>query len=143
MVGVASGSPAPGGFGGWSERVPGGVVAVGVAVNAFGSVVDPATGRPVAGGAPPTPPAAGTPGGHTTLAVVVTDVGLDREQCTVVGRMAAAGFARTLFPAFTPFDGDLLFVASTGEGRATVDVLTQLGDAAARCVATAVVRAVR
>ena len=141
-VGTAAGGPAPGGFGGWAEEVAGGVVAAGVAVNAFGAVVDPATGHVVAGGRVVGTMESGLARGQTTLAIVATDVGLDREQCTVVAKMAAAGFARTLFPAFTPFDGDLIFVASTGVGRADPVALLQVGDAAARCVARAVVRGV-
>jgi L-aminopeptidase/D-esterase-like protein len=142
-VGLASGTVAPGGFGGWAEDVGSGVVAAGVAVNAVGSVVDPSTGRVVAGG-PPQVVDAGLWRGQTTLAVVVTDVPLDRERCVVVARMATAGMARTLFPAFTPFDGDVVFVASTGTGPPVgPEVVARVGDAAARCVAAAIVRAVR
>jgi L-aminopeptidase/D-esterase-like protein len=143
-VGAGTGASAPGGFGSWAEALPGGdVVAVGVAVNAFGSIVDPSTGRVVAGAAPGGALAPGRPGEQTTLAIVATSAGLDREQCVVVGRMAAAGFARTTWPAFTPFDGDVIFVASTGAGRASPDAVARLGDAAARCVAEAVLRGVR
>lgn len=143
-VGTGTGAPEPGGFGGWSEEVGGAVVAAGVAVNAFGAVVDPATGRVVAGGAPGAALGPGLAGAQTTLAIVATDAALDREQCQVVARMAAAGMARTLYPAFSPFDGDLVFVAATGTGpRPGPDVVARLGDAAARCVATAIVRSVR
>lgn len=142
QVGIASGTTGPGGFGCWAEEAAGGVVAAGVAVNAVGSVVDPATGNVVAGG-PPRTDAVGLWRGQTTLAVVVTDVALDRERCTVVARMATAGLARTLFPAFTPFDGDTVLVASTGAGEAVpAEAVAAVGDAAARCVATAIVRAV-
>ncbi|MEZ4236518.1 MAG: P1 family peptidase [Myxococcota bacterium] len=142
-VGRASGAPAPGGFGGWAEPVAGHVVAAGVAVNAVGSVIDPATGALVAGGAPPTGPVAAPLRGQTTLAVVATDAPVDRDGCTVVARMASAGLARTLYPAFTPFDGDLVLVASTGDGPgAPPELLAALGDAAARCVAAAILRAV-
>ncbi|MEQ1564506.1 MAG: P1 family peptidase, partial [Myxococcota bacterium] len=79
---------------------------------------------------------------QTTLAIVATDAPLDRAQCTVVGRMAAAGFARTLFPAFTPFDGDLIFVASTTTGAVDPGVVAAVGDAAARAVARAILRGV-
>jgi L-aminopeptidase/D-esterase-like protein len=143
QVGAASGSPAPGGFGTWSEPVESWVVGAGVAVNALGSVVDPEIGKVVAGG----PPQSGVPAAslraQTTLAVVATDAALSREQCTVVGRMAAAGYARTLSPAFTPFDGDLIFVASTAPaGEVEPAVLAAIGDAAARVVARSIVRAV-
>ena len=152
-VASLSGSSVPGGVGCWGlhvEPTPWHVAAV-VAVNALGSVYDPDTGEWVAGG--PTPPADATPElrGQTTLAAVVTDAPLSREGCSVVARMASAGFARTLFPAFTPFDGDVVFVAATGSADPTdassnpveASALMALGDAAATCIATAIVRGVR
>lgn len=143
QVGAASGSPAPGGFGTAAERVGEWVVGAGVAVNALGSVFDPEVGRFVAGGPPTGAPPAASLRAQTTLAIVATDAPLDRERAVVVGRMAAAGFARTLFPAFTPFDGDLVFVASTApSGEVDPGQLAMVGDAAARAVARAIVRAV-
>lgn len=143
QVGRASEAPAPGGFGGWSEAVDAWTVAAGVAVNAVGSVVDPRTGAVVAGGAPSLGRVRAELRGQTTLAVVATDAPLSREQCTVVARMATAGLARALVPAFTPFDGDLVLVAATGDGPAPPpEVLAALGDAAARCVAAAILRGV-
>lgn len=144
-VGSASGAPDRGGFGSWAD-VPDDqdqpVVAVGVAVNAVGSVLDPTTGRRVAGGEPTAH--AGFWRGQTTLAVVATDASLDRDACTVVARMASAGLARALVPAFTPFDGDLVLVASTGTGPVVgPDRLLAIGDRAASCLSTAIVRAVR
>lgn len=142
MVGAASGAPAPGGLGCWSEGVGEHTIAATVAVNALGSVRDPDTGRWIAGGAP----IAGIVGqwrGQTTLAAVVTDAPLDQAAALVVAKMASAGLARTLFPAFTPFDGDVVFVASTGAGAPVPpEVLLALGDAAARCAATAILRGV-
>lgn len=142
-VGSASGQFAPGGFGTWSEAVATWQVAAGVAVNATGSVIDPATGKLVAGGPPERGPVQLSLGEQTTLAVVATDAPLDRAQATVVARMASAGLARTLYPAFTPFDGDLVFAVSTGQGP-PVDppVVAALGDAAAQAVARAILRAV-
>lgn len=142
-VGVATGTSAPGGFGSWAVSVGGWTVAAGVAVNAAGSVIDPSSGQLVAGGAPGAPLIDGGWRGNTTLAMIATDAPLDRERCTIVARMAAAGFARTLYPAFTPFDGDTVLVASTGDGD-PVDptAVARLGDAAAHAVATAIVRAV-
>ncbi|MCA9490829.1 MAG: P1 family peptidase [Myxococcales bacterium] len=145
-VGMASGAPDRGGFGSWADLPDdqdGYVVAVGVAVNAVGSVVDPTNGRRVAGGEP-LRRSAGFWRGQTTLAVVVTDAPLDRDGCTVVARMASAGLARALVPAFTPFDGDLVLVASTGEGDPVdANQMLEVGDRAASCLSTAIVRAVR
>lgn len=143
-VGLASGMPVPGGVGSLAEAVGGWTVGACVAVNAVGSVWDPEAARWVAGG-----PAsghellsAGDWRGQTTLAIVVTDAPLDRVQATVLARMASAGMARALYPAFTPFDGDVVFAASTGAGRVEALDLMRLGDAAARCVARAIVRGV-
>lgn len=141
-VAKLAGSPTPGGFGTWAESLNGTTVAAGVAVNALGSIRDPESGEWVAGG-----PIAGVdaePGTNTTLAVVVTDATLTAGQAQVVARMAAAGMARTTFPAFSPFDGDTVLVGATGQGE-PVDsgTLAMLGHLGARALGTAIVRAVR
>lgn len=145
-VGGVSGNPVPGGVGTWSEPLDDWTVGVVAAVNALGSVRDPATGEWVAGGDPVRhgPPVGADLRGNTTLVTVTTDAPLVQGQLEVVAKMAAAGLARTLYPAFTPFDGDVVFAVSTGEGD-PVDprVLTAIGDTAATCVARAIVRAVR
>jgi L-aminopeptidase/D-esterase-like protein len=142
-VGLASGSPAPGGLGGWALEVPPWKVGAAAAVNAVGSVLDPATGQLLAGGPPLRGPVHAELGRQTTLVVVVTDAPLDRASCVVMARMASAGMARTLYPAFTPFDGDLVFAVSTGKGEPVAPpLLAALGDAAAEVVARAIVSAV-
>ena len=140
-VGRATGQPSPGGFGGWAEQVGPGVVAAGVACNALGAVRDPDTGAWLT--APPTSLDAGAPLQHTSLVVVATDAPLERAQAAVLATMASAGLARTLYPAFSPFDGDTIFAASLGEGElVTPRELMQIGHAAAWAVARAVVRSV-
>ena len=47
--------------------------------------------------------------GNTTLACVCTDATLDKRSCAIVARMASAGIARAVNPAFTPVDGDVVF----------------------------------
>ena len=140
-VAKVTGAPEPGGFGGWSEKVDGWTVAAGVAVNALGSVYDPSRGEWVAGGPLNGEPIVGDWRGQTTLAIVTTDAPLDRAAAGIVAKMAAAGLARTLYPAFTPFDGDTVFVASTGVG-APIEPrdIAAIGAAAAKCVATAILR---
>ncbi|BDG62412.1 P1 family peptidase [Caldinitratiruptor microaerophilus] len=142
------------GLGTASVRLPGsGVVGAVVAVNAAGDVRDPRTGRIVAGARAPDgafldaarrllagePPAA-LPGQNTTIGCVATDVRLTKEQAAVVARMAHAGLARTIEPAFTPYDGDTVFVLSCGDKDGDV---TLVGLAAARAVEEAILRAVR
>lgn len=131
----------------------GGVVGAVVAVNAAGDVRDPRTGRIVAGARAPDgtfldaacrllagEPPADLPGQNTTIGCVATDVRLTKEQAAVVARMAHAGLARTIEPAFTPYDGDTVFVLSCGDRDGDV---TLVGLAAARAVEEAILRAVR
>lgn len=73
----------------------------------------------------------------TTLAVVMTDARLTKEEANRLASLAAAGVARAIRP-LTMFDGDTVFVLATGRrGRAN---LTALGAAAADAVAQAIVR---
>lgn len=140
-VGRGLGQPVPGGVGSASTSLDGHTVGALVALNAFGAVVDPATGRrlshPVHDGPGEPPP--GSWRGQTTLVVIATDLPLDRPSCRVLARMASAGLARTLRPAFTPFDGDVVFALSTGQGpTADPGTLLRAGDAAAAVLATAI-----
>ncbi len=141
-VGSGTTRSAPGGVGQWAQALGASTVAALVAVNALGRVRDPSSGRVVAGGElSREAPAIGE---QTTLAVVVTDVPLDKAAADVVARMASAGLARTIEPVFSPFDGDTVFVMSTGAGTpAAPAALVELGHAAAECVAAATVRAVQ
>jgi L-aminopeptidase/D-esterase-like protein len=64
------------------------------------------------GASPPDPsPHLGT---DTTIGVVATDCALSKEECERVALMAMGGLAQTVRPSFTPFDGDTIFVLSTG-----------------------------
>ncbi|WP_319825585.1 P1 family peptidase [Thalassovita sp.] len=81
---------------------------------------------------------------NTTIGIVATDAALTQAQCTRLATAAHDGFARALFPAHTPMDGDLIFAASTGEkplGHIASDTL-YLGHAAATVMARAIARAV-
>ncbi|MCP1168261.1 P1 family peptidase [Limimaricola litoreus] len=92
-------------------------------------------------GPPPTKLAA--PGAATTIAIVATDAALDKAGCRRMAVAAQDGIARALVPAHTPFDGDLVFAASTGArplgGPAEA---LWLGHAASVCLARAIARAV-
>jgi L-aminopeptidase/D-esterase-like protein len=111
-------------------------------VNAFGDVRDPGTDRLVAGARlgpdsreladtlaiattgqvperfgdedRPTSPGPGVPE-NTTLGVVATNARLDAQDMTLVARLAADAFPRTIAPACTRFDGDLVFAITTGQ----------------------------
>jgi len=81
---------------------------------------------------------------NTTIGIVATDAELTQAQCTRLATAAHDGIARALLPAHTPFDGDLVFAAATGE-RPLADTpaeTLELGHAAALCMARAVARGV-
>jgi len=131
------------------------VVGALVAVNPFGDVVDPATGRILAGARKPrSDEPADTMAvmrslvgkailkiaSSTVIGVVATNARLTKEEANKVAQMAQDGIARTVRPAHTLFDGDTLFALSTGGKRADVNLV---GAYAAEAVAQAVVRAVK
>ena len=89
------------------------------------------------------------PGQSTTLACVCTDAALDKRGCGIVARIASAGIARAVDPAFTPNDGDVAFCLASGTGTParpgpdTSWMLTVLGTAAASATAAALRYAIR
>ena len=155
-----------GGLGSASAVTPGGVrVAALAVVNAVGSVTVGGgpwfwaapfeTGGEYGGrGLPPsfTPDmlamrikggAAATSVENTTLAVVVTDAELTKPQAKRLAMIAQTGFARAIYPVHAPLDGDVLFVAATGERPIDpLAGLTELGMIAANVVARAIARGV-
>ncbi len=82
-------------------------------------------------------------GENTTIAVVATDAPLTKAQCHRLAVAAHDGMARAIVPSHTPFDGDLVFGASTGDGSGVGEMdLVLLGHAAATCLARAIARGV-
>jgi D-aminopeptidase len=80
----------------------------------------------------------------TTLVVLATDAKLSKSQAKRLAMMAQTGLSRAIYPIHTPLDGDLVFVAATGE-RALADpvfALMHLGAVAANVVARAIARGV-
>ena len=126
-----------------------------MAVNSFGEVVDPDSGRTAAGPRaedgrfadtlevlrtrPALSPFAAEP--NSTIGVVATDAALSKSDCYRLAVMAQAGLTRAVRPAHTPVDGDTIFALSTGSEDRPTDVL-QLGALAARAVERAILRAV-
>jgi L-aminopeptidase/D-esterase-like protein len=148
-----------GGIGHAAVRVGGdeGVtVAALVAVNAVGDVIDPASGRIVAGARGPDGRPFGQTaallrgevpdllrgGAATTIGVIATDARLTKAQATRLAQCGHDGLARTIDPVHTAGDGDTLFALATGRSTATVHPIV-LGAAAATVVAQAVLNAVR
>ncbi len=146
-----------GGFATASITLPSGLtVAAVVAVNAVGDIIDPATGAVVAGVRRPNgagladarkllrgrTQSESRSGANTTLAVVATNAVLTQAEATKVARMAQDGFARAIYPAHTPADGDTVFSLATGTHSGPTSVST-VGALAADMVTEAILRAVR
>ncbi|MFD0667183.1 P1 family peptidase [Ramlibacter sp. MAHUQ-53] len=145
-----------GGIGTASVRLGGVTVGALVACNAMGDVVDPATGRLVAGartadgaalrdtrrallaGEAPMAMLAGT---NTTIGIVATDAALDKAQATRLAQAGHDGLARTINPVHTVADGDTLFALATGKAASHPGMLV-LSVMAAEAVARATLRAV-
>lgn len=147
-----------GGLGSASQQVGDYVVGAIAAVNAFGDVIDPRTGRILAGARDPstgkfldtacalkTLAVQAQPFTSTTLAVVATDARMTKEQVHKVAQMAHDGLARTISPVHTMYDGDTVFALATGARSAVSNpaAVSAIGSAAAEAVAEAVLRAVR
>ncbi len=82
-------------------------------------------------------------GANTTLVVVAVSERLTRPQAQRVAIMAQDGIARAVRPAHTPYDGDTVFVISTGEGHPPGPAqIARIGAIAADCVARAIARGV-
>ncbi|HET8747180.1 MAG TPA: P1 family peptidase [Ramlibacter sp.] len=146
-----------GGIGSASVTVDGVTVGAIVAVNALGDVVDPDTGRLLAGARS----ADGTQlldtrrallrgelaqsvlaGTNTTIGVIATDAVVTKAQAARLATAGHDGLARTINPAHTLFDGDTLFALGTGASGRSPGMMT-LATMAAEACALAVLRAVR
>jgi len=152
-----------GGLGTASIKLGEVIIAALAVVNAAGDVLDWRSGRIIAGArradgsfadsvefmrgivtgasgdAPINDPALGS----TTLAVVATNVALDKTSLTKIAMMANCGAARAIRPYHTTGDGDSLFAVSTRQLQRPNLQLTVVGALAADVVAEAIVRGVR
>lgn len=146
-----------GGVGTASERHGSGAVVGAIAVvNAVGEIVDPERGvvvagvRPVNGCREPVlellrhrhlPPPTGPE--NTTIAVIATDLALDREQVYRLALMGHTAIARAVRPSHTPGDGETVFALATGTRVEERVDLTAVGALAARALERAVLNGVR
>ncbi|MEX2446864.1 MAG: P1 family peptidase [Dehalococcoidia bacterium] len=142
------------------------VVAALVAVNAVGTVRDPATGEAVAaprGDAPGAfldmeaqfragrmpgrsgadADASNADAANTTIAVVATNGVLTKAQTNRLATVAHDGFARAIWPVHTRADGDAVFALATGERPVAADEYPAIEAMAPRAVERAIVHAVR
>jgi L-aminopeptidase/D-esterase-like protein len=142
-----------GGLGSASVGLHGGIVVGALAaVNAFGGVRDPDSGKIIAGPRMDNgtlgdtvdllPEAASRMrwGEDTTLGIVATNAGLSKTQAAKVAQMTHDGLARAIEPVHTTVDGDVVFAASVGRVDAPTDVVGAWG---ARVMQAAILRAVR
>jgi L-aminopeptidase/D-esterase-like protein len=147
-VGAGTGA----GTGGWrNRRDPGGVgwaqlpagpamVAAVAVVNSWGDVLAE-DGRPLFGGDNPAGPA--VPGilQNTTVAVVLTNARLSKVDCFLLAQSGHTGFARSIHPAHSRFDGDAVVALATGdiaEGVSLDWIRAVASDVVAAAVRTAV-----
>lgn len=147
-----------GGFGFASLTVSGGpTVAAAVAVNAFGDVrrldgtllagcrtapdsLELAGAERVLAALPPETSHVWE--GNTTLAVVMTDAALTKGGALKVCQMAFGGFYRTLAPALSLYDGDLVVTLASGKSPERAAHVHQIGVLAERAVAEAILAGV-
>lgn len=142
-----------GGTGTASESLgSGGTVGALAIVNTVGEIVDPETGTIVAGiralegeerlsalehlrrrHEKRTPVIE-----NTTVAVVATDIALDRTGLLRVALMAHSGMARTMRPSHSPADGDTVFALSTALIQQEQPDIMAIGALAARALERAI-----
>jgi L-aminopeptidase/D-esterase-like protein len=135
------------GIGTSSIDINGIIIAALVAVNAIGDVVDPKTGRLVAGmqtgsslDSMKTNQTRAAVKSNTVIGVIATNAKLTKAGATKVAQMAQDGLAQSIRPAHTMFDGDTIFALATGEQDADISMV---GAFAAEVMAEAIVRAVQ
>jgi L-aminopeptidase/D-esterase-like protein len=131
------------------------IVAALVVANPLGDVIDPDTGKVIAGVR--TADGRGladarvlvrsgahraTGGDNSTIGVVATNAQLTKAQATYLAQMTDDGYARAIWPIHTEVDGDTVFALATGGKPGGVDMIS-LGALAADVMASAVVRAAR
>jgi len=131
------------------------VVGAIIAVNSVGDVLDPKTGKIIAGARRPDGSGfidtmaefragrlgVAPIGAHTAIGMVATNVALDKAQTTKIAQMAHDGLARCVNPTHTPNDGDTIFAVATGAITTRADHGV-IGALAAEAISQAIIRAV-
>lgn len=126
-----------------------------VAVNCYGSVVDPKSGEIIGGPVNDKETAfldteklmidsydniRNAFRENTTIGVVITNASLTKSQANKIASVAQNGFATTIRPAHSLFDGDTIFAMGTGECAADINTV---GVMAKNAVEKSVVKAVK
>lgn len=123
-----------------------------VAVNAFGDIFDYEKGKQIAG-----PIADGKmmktadqmanimsgfseiANKNTTIGIVSTNASFDKTKLKKIAQMTHDGFARSINPVHTAFDGDTVFALATNEVKADLNVVgTMAANAMSRAIANAI-----
>jgi L-aminopeptidase/D-esterase-like protein len=129
----------PGGLGISSVRVGEAIVAAIVVANSVGGIWDDERHEWVAPSSAWDRTSSLIPGTNTTLATVVTDAKLTKEQANRVAMVAHDGIARATRPAHTMYDGDTIFCLATGVATAAYDAIEVVAsDVVAQAVAVGV-----
>ncbi len=160
-TGASIGKPAgpdfimKGGIGTASRKMGNIIIGAIVAVNCFGDIIDSSNGEVIAGTL--NPEKNGFAGSlevisqkpdeepqvlktNTTIGVIATNAKFTKPQATKIAQMAHDGFARSINPIHTMYDGDTIFTLATGEVEADV---TMAGAVAAEVMAEAVVNGIK
>jgi L-aminopeptidase/D-esterase-like protein len=144
-----------GGVASTAIQLPGGIkVGVLLVVNALGDIINPENGKIIAGALSPDGKGFlnslkyikekqfkfNSSSSSTTLAVVATNARFSKEEINKVAQMAQNGIGRSVCPAHTMHDGDIVFALSNGKLEADLNVV---GEVAAQLVSQAIVKAVK
>ncbi|NFS27864.1 P1 family peptidase [Clostridium botulinum] len=78
--------------------------------------------------------------GNTTIGIIATNANFTKAEANKVASMAHNGYARTIYPAHTMFDGDTIFTMATNKVNSDV---TTVGMLAARVMEKAILRGVK
>ncbi|MNN87596.1 Peptidase family S58 [compost metagenome] len=81
-------------------------------------------------------------GANTTIGAIATNVPFNKAELKKIAGMAHDGFARSINPIHTMWDGDTIFALSTGKAEGVEADVTAIGAIAATVMAHAVARAV-
>lgn len=144
-----------GGLGSYAIQIGDLKVGALVAVNCLGDVIDPQTGEILAGLLDEEgQKLIGTENilfkdydinrnvfnGNTTIGVVATNGIFTKAEANKIASMAHNGYARTIRPAHTLFDGDTIFTMATGRVEGDINVV---GALAAKVMERAVINGIR
>ncbi|MGN2369820.1 P1 family peptidase [Clostridium cagae] len=78
--------------------------------------------------------------GNTTIGIIATNANFTKAEANKVASMAHNGYARTMYPAHTMFDGDTIFTMATNKVNSDV---TTVGMLATRVMEKAILRGVK